>query len=454
MSNKVSFIYVAQDKYSAIARRVKQITQQTRAQFRGMNEDVKRASDRFKQYNKRIQDIRKSATQVGKTLTTHVSLPLAGIGTAALVQSAKFETLGVAFETLIGDSKKAKETLDGLMEFTATTPFQMDEVANAGKQLLAFGVAPEKITDTLRQLGNIASGLGKPLGEFSLIYGKVLAKGKVQGEEMLQLAEKGISLQTILAKKHGITTAQVADAVSKGQVTFDIFADALSDITSKGGKFFQMTEKQSKTLGGLFSTFKDAGVLAFKELGDILVKDLNLRDLLADVIEKINSLTKTIGTFARNNPKITKMVLIFAGLLMILGPVIALGAQLAAGFGIMAIAAATFGVALAPILLTIGAIAAGIAIAIAVVTTFKEELAATGKFIGEFIANAVDKLSGLKSIGEFFGFGDSDVSVSQKSRTDVNVNLNAPEGAVKSVKSTTTGKVAGLNVGVNMAKAL
>lgn len=41
-----------------------------------------------------------------------------------------------------------------------------------------------------------------------------------------------------------------------------------------------------------------------------------------------------------------------------------------------------------------------------------------------------------------------------RSTTDVNVNLNAPEGVIDSVKSKTTGNTPGLNLGVNMAPAL
>lgn len=41
----------------------------------------------------------------------------------------------------------------------------------------------------------------------------------------------------------------------------------------------------------------------------------------------------------------------------------------------------------------------------------------------------------------------------QRSQTDVNVNLNAPEKAVGSVKTTTSGKTPGLNVGVNLVTA-
>lgn len=63
-------------------------------------------------------------------------------------------------------------------------------------------------------------------------------------------------------------------------------------------------------------------------------------------------------------------------------------------------------------------------------------------------------------VGGLLGFGDSDMNVtgtgtlSQASQTDINVSLNAPKGVIRNVKSATTGQVAGLSIGVNMAEQL
>lgn len=67
------------------------------------------------------------------------------------------------------------------------------------------------------------------------------------------------------------------------------------------------------------------------------------------------------------------------------------------------------------------------------------------------LGGALSKVTGLNLVlgadeGEL-----NNINSAQASRTDVNVNLNAPEKTVESVKTVTSGKVAGLNVGVNMA---
>lgn len=69
-------------------------------------------------------------------------------------------------------------------------------------------------------------------------------------------------------------------------------------------------------------------------------------------------------------------------------------------------------------------------------TPLMEAFSLGGKFLGLFGGDEL-KMGG--------------VDVTQSSRTDVNVNLNAPKGAVDSVQKRTTGRIGGMNVGVNMA---
>ena len=61
------------------------------------------------------------------------------------------------------------------------------------------------------------------------------------------------------------------------------------------------------------------------------------------------------------------------------------------------------------------------------------------------------------SIGSFLSFGETELkaeqNINRQSQTDVNVNLRAPERTIESVKTSTSGKMPGLNVGVNMEAA-
>lgn len=43
------------------------------------------------------------------------------------------------------------------------------------------------------------------MDRITLAYGQMLAKGKVTGEELMQMAEAGVPLQTALAESIGVT---------------------------------------------------------------------------------------------------------------------------------------------------------------------------------------------------------------------------------------------------------
>src|SRR5262245_34147072 len=89
----------------------------------------------------------------------------AGLGLAAKAAiglAAAWESLAVSFKVMLGDGDKASKLLADIRDFAAATPFELGELANASKALLAFGVTPDDLIPTLRQVGDVASGLGIP----------------------------------------------------------------------------------------------------------------------------------------------------------------------------------------------------------------------------------------------------------------------------------------------------
>lgn len=198
-----------------------------------------------------------------------------GIGLAS-----EFEQTSVAFETILGSASKAKETLNDLLSFAASTPFEISGLTEASKTLLAFQVTQKDLLPTLKALGDISAGTGKDLGELAVIFGQIKSKGKLQGGELLQLAEAGVPIISALANQFGVAESAIADMVSKGKVGFKDVEQALMSMSAAGGTFFNLMEKQSRTVGGLWSTLKDnlAGLLRefFIEIQPVTKELLNL----------------------------------------------------------------------------------------------------------------------------------------------------------------------------------
>jgi len=177
------------------------------------------------------------------------------------------ETLTTEMTTMTGSATKAAEVMERLQNFAATTPFQLEGIAKAAKQLIAFGFEADKITDKLQSIGDVAAGSGSELGEVSLIFGQVAAAGKLTGERLLQFQERAIPIGPAIAKTMGIAEDSVREFVSKGKVDFATFEKAFNSLSQEGGIFYRSMIDKSETLAGVISTLKDNFNLFAGDLG-------------------------------------------------------------------------------------------------------------------------------------------------------------------------------------------
>ena len=168
------------------------------------------------------------------------------------------EQTKISFEVLTGSAQKAQKVLGDLRKFAAETPFEFPELADAGKKLIAFGFDANEVTDNLRMLGDIASGLGIPIGELAELYGKARVQGRLFAEDVNQLTGRGIPVTQELAKQFGVADGEVRNLVEAGKVGFPELEKAFQSLTGEGGKFFDMMAAQSASLGGQLSTLQDA----------------------------------------------------------------------------------------------------------------------------------------------------------------------------------------------------
>lgn len=193
---------------------------------------------------------------------------IGGIGIFGINSAAGLESTHAAFTTMLKDGAKASALMDELNTFAAQTPFEFPELADAGKKLLAFGVASNDIVPQLTKLGDIASGLGIPLGELSELYGKAKVQGRLYMEDVNQLTGRGIPVIQEFAKQFSVSESEVRSLVEQGKIGFPELQKAIDGMTSSGGQFEGGMLRQSKTFSGMISTFQDnLGAFARKLVG-------------------------------------------------------------------------------------------------------------------------------------------------------------------------------------------
>lgn len=171
--------------------------------------------------------------------------------------NAEMEQYTTSLEVMLGSASKASAMIEKMRDFAAKTPLTLENVISGGSLLMSYGVDESNLIDTMTKLGNLASGNAEKMDRITLAYGQMLAKGKVTGEELRQMTEAGVPLQTALAKSIGVTGEEFSKMVSAGKVGIDDLNKAITELTTGNGKFAGMMEKQSQTMQGMLSTLQD-----------------------------------------------------------------------------------------------------------------------------------------------------------------------------------------------------
>jgi tape measure domain-containing protein len=255
-------------------------------------------------------------TQLGKNMTRSITLPLAALGAAAVKSAADLETLETSFISLTGGAEQASMMVQQLNKFTAETPFQLEQVGKAARQLIAAGAGIDEVNTQLQFLGDIAATSGSSIDEIAAIFAKVQAKGKVELENLNQLAERGIPIFTALSEATGLLPSELG----AGRVSVKQFNRTLKSFADAGGFAEGAMKRLSQTATGKLSTALDNLKLAGASLAD---------DVLPKISELIDGITSLAQNFTNLSPDIKKLIVNFGLLTAAIGPVIAVLPQLA-----------------------------------------------------------------------------------------------------------------------------
>lgn len=295
--------------------------------------DTSKFTNSLNKANKQMVNFGRSMTKVGKSLSIGLSVPLAAAGVKALSSAAKFEKLQTQLNVLTGSADKGAESFKKLVEFSAGTPFQLDQLVEANNTLMGFGVSAEDAFKHLQSIGDIAAVSGGDLKNISVAFGQVAASGRLMGQDLLQLINNGVPIIDMLSQSMGVAKSEIKDMVSEGAVTFPVLVKAFEDSTSQGGKFAGGMQQLSGTLGGVFSTLKDNVNIAFAEIGKSIVESTDLVEVSKKLIARIQELTEK---FKALSPETKKTLTIIAGIAAAIGPALILIGKLSTGFGAVA----------------------------------------------------------------------------------------------------------------------
>ncbi|ULR41399.1 tape measure protein [Thermus sp. NEB1569] len=222
----------------------------------------------------------------------------AGYGAKLVIDAVSFkENTLIAFQTLLGSREEAERMMREAVRFAAATPFETRDVIDAYQRLLTAGFKPVEIPVVLKGVGDLAALKGFDKGVIDrVLYAiqQIRAKGRLQGEELMQLAEAGVPLgkvYEVLGRRIGKSADDVRKLQEAGRISADLgivaVLEALRDTVS-GGRLGSMMDRTSRSISGLLSTLRSRPTE--------LLMDINLdpvRNTLANLVTLTDTTRRT-----------------------------------------------------------------------------------------------------------------------------------------------------------------
>jgi len=245
---------------------------QVRADQSQIQKDVEAIKKHFEKLTEKVKEEGKKQADVWQTLLKGATAYFTLQGAQSFISQmvavrSEFQQLEISFGTMLKSKEKANALMAQMTELAAKTPFGLQEVSEGAKRLLAIQVPAEEVTETLRRMGDVAAGLGVPMGQLIHVYGQVKAQGKLVTNDLYQFMNAGIPIIAELSKVVGKSETEIKEMVSAGKIGFPEIQAVIKNMTNEGGLFFNLMAEQSKSLGGQISNLQDNFDQMLNEIG-------------------------------------------------------------------------------------------------------------------------------------------------------------------------------------------
>jgi tape measure domain-containing protein len=198
---------------------------------------------------------------------------LAGLLTSGFTRFSDLQRLNTQFEKLLGNQEQATLLMQQVKDFAKITPFDLVGVADLARGFLSIGTAAEDIMPRVRTIADAVAFTGGGTDELTRIQralGQVVSAGRVQGDELNQLAENlpALNIRKLLADQlTGGDQAALVAMQEAGDLSADAFMDALMTGLSTDPRIVGAAEAAANTLKGRFDNLKEQ----FSEFGASII---------------------------------------------------------------------------------------------------------------------------------------------------------------------------------------
>ena len=214
---------------------------------------------------------------------------VAGLAGSALSASTSFRAAKEDFGIMLGDMEAGAGLLAELQEFNFWTPFDLDQTSQAAKVLMAAKVPLGEITEYLTRFGDIAQGNGQRFQSFINAFSKASAKGKADMEVLNVYIDQGVQILDALGEQMGVTSAEIVDMASKGEISFQDLDRALESMAAEGGLYYNSMATASQRLDAVQAGLSESVNALAASFGDMLAPIIaKVLEILTNLVDAIN----------------------------------------------------------------------------------------------------------------------------------------------------------------------
>lgn len=308
------------------------LMQQAQQQIKTFSGEIKSAAEQVKKLSQNNTDVKKSITQVqteakraagelntfasqGGTSISNLTKEIGnlatvaaavsfdkwvgGLATSALQASTSFRAAKEEFGIMLGDMQAGAGLFAELQEFNYWTPFDMEQISQATKVLMAAKVPLQDIIQYLTIFGDISQGNGQKFQSFINAFSKSSAKGKADMEVLNIYIDQGVQILDELGKQMGVTSGEIVKMASNGKISFQDLDRALASLAAEGGLYYNSMATASQRLDAVQAGLKESTNALAASFGDMLAPKISKAlEALTTLVNAINESPFLKGLFA------------------------------------------------------------------------------------------------------------------------------------------------------------
>jgi tape measure domain-containing protein len=358
----------------------------------GFNKSLKQARRSLNKFSKQTREI-------GSSLTRSLTVPLGGLGIAAIKSAADFEKLEKQLTSVTGSVDKSREQIARLKKIAEAPGLGFEQAVSASARLQAVGLNAEQAEKSIAEFGNAVARSGGGAQEFDgaiLALTQIASKGKISAEEINQLNERIFEIRPALKNAFGTANSE---ELQKLGITSEEF---IAKVTEEFAKL-------DRVQGGLANAFENLtiGVKSFlADIGGVITELFPVQQIVSRITD---GLTRLAERFKGLDAPSQRLIIILGGIAAAIGPVILAVSSIASGLAVLA----------SPIALTVAAIAGLAAIFVTAYQkseVFRDTVQVIGLVLKTIVVNAFELLgSAIRTVVNLFGLNNKTLKNSSNS---------------------------------------